>query len=173
MGKTKTIETAPWNTLLDGSELHILSAGFSRDNEFGLGIKNEKYYEVENSHFKNPTFTQLVVRVFSEKLEAVYQIHFFDVGAFRVLDEHGLQEMMEPLGKTDTFPTFRVRHHGWTEESPLSFHMGTEKGWSYVVMTGWDCVEVLTQSEPRIVFESKVEPKLGSLPNPILDARKH
>jgi len=173
MTKSKNIEIADWNTLLDGSELHILSAGFSRDNEWGLGIKNEKYYEVENTHFKNPPFTELVVRVFSEKLEAVYQIQFYDVGAFRILDEHGIQEIIEACGKTTTYPTLRVRQHGWSKESPLSFHMGTEEGWSYVIMTGWDCVEVLSQTEPRIVFESKVEPQKGLLPNPILDDFRH
>lgn len=115
----------------------------------------------------------MVVRVFSVKLEAVYQIHFYDVGAFRVLDEHGLQEMIEALRENDSFPTFRARHHGWSLESPLSFHMGTEEGWSYVIMTGWDCVEVLSQSEPQIVLESKLEPKAGSLPDPILDMLRH
>jgi len=69
-----------------------------------------------------------VVRVFSEKLEAVYQFHFYNVGAFRVLDEHGMQEIIEALQETNTYPTLRVRHHGWSKESPLSFHMGTEDG---------------------------------------------
>jgi len=173
MSKLKTIEIADWNTLLDGSELHILSAGFSRDNEWGLGIKNEKYYEADNTHFHNPDFTHLVVRVFSETLEAIYQFHFYNVGAFRILDEHGMQEIIEALEATNTYPTFRVRHHGWSKESPLSFHMGTEGGWAYVIMTGWDCVEVLSINEPRVVFESQVEPQEGPLPNPFLDAAKH
>lgn len=39
--------------------------------------------------------------------------------------------------------TFRVRNHGWTEESPLSFMHERVGGWSYVIATDGQCVEML------------------------------
>ncbi len=39
--------------------------------------------------------------------------------------------------------TFKVRNHGWTEESPLSFVHGRVGGWSYVIATDDQCVEML------------------------------
>lgn len=167
------IELAAWSTPLLEKEIYILSAGYSKENEFGLGIKREKHYLIENSHFQNPAFIELLVRVFCVDTEEVYQIRFYDVGGFRILDEHGLQEIIKS-GQDETywptFPTFRVRHHGWSSESPLSFDMGTNDGWSYMIMTGWDCVEVLTGTEPKVILESKVESYKGHMPNPILDS---
>jgi len=173
MDEEKNIELAAWSTPLLGKEVYILSAGYSKDNEWGLGIKREKHYLIENSHFQNPSFTELLVRVFCVDSEEVYQIRFYNVGGFRVLDEHGLQEIIKSgQDETDwpTFPTFRVRHHGWSSESPASFHMGTNDGWAYMIMTGWDCVEVLTISEPKVSLESKVESHTGPLANPLMDS---
>jgi len=173
MDTAKNIELGEWSTPLLGKEIHILSAGYSKENEFGLGLRREKHYLIENSHFQNPTFTDLLVRVFCVDSEEVYQIQFSNVGGFRILDEHGLQEVFSAREKKThwpTFPTFRLRHHGWTKESPASFHMGTNDGWSYMVMTGWDCVEVLTIDEPRVTIESKVESHAGPLSNPILNS---
>lgn len=173
MDAGKNIELADWSTPLLMKEIYILSAGYSKENEFGFGIKREKHYLIENTHFQNPAFTELLVRVFCVDTEEVYQIRFYDVGGFRVLDEHGLQEIINSgQGEIDwpTFPTFRVRHHGWSNESPLSFYMGTNDGWSYMIMTGWDCVEVLTSSEPKVTLESKVTSHRGPLANHILDS---
>ncbi len=77
---------------------------------------------------------------------------FADVEAFRVLDEGGLTQLWAASsdkarpGRT----TFRVRGHKWTSESEIVFHLGTSEGWSYVIATGDDCIEVLTRSEPLI-----------------------
>ena len=169
MNEAKKIEFGDWSTPLLGKEIYILSVGYSRDNEFGLGIKTDKHYLIRNSHFQNSAFTDLLVRVFCVESEEVYQIQFYNVGGFRVLDEHGLQEIIasnEIETKWPTFPTFRVRHHGWTNESPISFHMGTTDGWSHMIMTGWDCVEVLTLDEPKVTLESKVKSRTGPLLNP-------
>ena len=171
MDSEKHIEIADWTTPLLRKEIFILSAGYSKNNEFGLGVKQEKHYLIENPHFQNPACTELLVRVFCLDSEEVYKIQFYDVGGFRILDEHGLQEIIETGQNIDwpTFPTFRVRHHGWSNESSLSFCMGTNDGWSYMIMTGWDCVEVLTSSEPKVTLESKVECHKGALSNSVLD----
>jgi len=39
-----------------------------------------------------------------------------------------------------------------------------------MIMTGWDCVEVLTSSEPKITLERKVECLIGTLANPLLNS---
>ena len=172
MDLEKNIEFADWITPFLKKEIYILSAAYSKNNEFGLGIKREKHYLIENSHFQNPAFTDLLVRVFCVDSEEVYRIQFDNVGGFRILDEHGLQGIIAAgQDKTEwpSFPTFRVRHNCWSSESPLSFHMGTTDGWSYMIMTGWDCVEVLTSTEPIVTLECKVESHTGPLSNPILD----
>jgi hypothetical protein len=77
---------------------------------------------------------------------------FAEVEAFRVLDEGGLTQLWAASaenarpGRT----TFRVRGHKWTSESEIVFHLGTSEGWSYVIATGDDCIEVLTRTEPLI-----------------------
>jgi hypothetical protein len=76
---------------------------------------------------------------------------FADVGAFRVLDEHGLLELWDPAIRRPAFTTFRVRNHLWSKESEISFLYFTKDRWSYMIATVGDCLEVLTQTEPRIV----------------------
>jgi hypothetical protein len=74
-----------------------------------------------------------------------------DVIAFRVLDEHGLDEFWEKtteLGGRPGRTTFRVRNHLWTKESPLSF-LGTD-GWSFVLVTNSDCIEVVCKAPPVV-----------------------
>lgn len=173
MDERNNIEVADWPTPFCGKEVWILSAGYSKDNEFGLGIKEEKHYLIGNPHFQNPAGTELLVRVFCLDSEEVYRIQFHDVGGFRILDEHGLLEVWDHLNKDETdwptYPTLRICHHGWSRESPLSFHMGTSDGWSYMIVTGWDCVEVLTTTEPTVTLESKVESHTGPLDKPKLN----
>ena len=77
---------------------------------------------------------------------------FIEVVAFRLLDEGGLTELWaaEDNQPRPAFATFRVRGHGWSRESPIPFIHGTDHGWSFVIATITDCVEVLTRSEPRV-----------------------
>lgn len=161
----ETVELCDWETVISGKEACILSVGFSRDNEFGLGIERSHHYKIPNPHFQNPHYTELLIRVFFLETEEVYKIKCSNVGAFRVLDEHGLHEIIKDLKKVTTVPTLKSRNHGWAKESPLSFFMGCDAGWSFLIMTGWDCVEVLTSSEPIIELEKNVERQDGVLPN--------
>lgn len=165
------IQLCDWETILSGKETYILSVGFSRENEFGLGIENSHFYTIPNSHFQNPFFTELLVRVFVPETEEVYRIKFSNVGAFRVIDEHGLQEIIQEiyLQKVTTVPTIKSRNHGWVKESPASFFMGCKDGWSFLIITGWDCLEVLTVSEPVFELEGKAIKQDGTLPNELLN----
>jgi hypothetical protein len=84
---------------------------------------------------------------------------FQQVSAFRVLDEHGLMEFWGETTRQGGMPaqsTFRVRNHGWTKESMLSF-LPTD-GWSYVVATDFDCVEIVSANPPLVTLEPGGEP---------------
>ncbi|RYE86900.1 MAG: hypothetical protein EOP19_05665 [Hyphomicrobiales bacterium] len=120
------VEFAPWPTVVANDDVELLEL---------------KYEAVER------------------RLEAVLQrgggrivARFSDVEAFRVLDEGGLTQLWAASEDTPrpTHTTFRVRGHRWTAESEIIFHLGTSDGWSYVIATGDDCIEVLTRAEPLV-----------------------
>lgn len=83
-----------------------------------------------------------------------YLVSFEAASAFRVLDEHGLQELWEKTSEFGGRPgasTFRVRNHSWTKESPITFL--ASEGWSYVVATDFDCIEIVSAEAPLITRE--------------------
>lgn len=83
---------------------------------------------------------------------AGYLVSFKAVSAFRVLDEHGLQELWEKtseLGGRPAASTFKVRNHAWTKESPITFV--ASDGWSYILATDFDCIEIVSVDAPSIV----------------------
>lgn len=80
---------------------------------------------------------------------------FDTVSAFRVLDEHGLTQLWEKTAELGGRPgqtTFKVRNHLWTEESLISF-LGAQDGWSFVIASDWDCVEIVALTPPTILEE--------------------
>ena len=87
--------------------------------------------------------------------EPIYRLRFGDVAAFRVLDEGGLLGLwaQTPAMGRPGDSTFRVRNHLWTSESILSFIHGTEDGWSFVIATDGECVEILAPNPPTITLE--------------------
>jgi hypothetical protein len=54
------------------------------------------------------------------------------------------------LGGRPGQTTFRVRNHDWSKEGLLPWLHGTEEGWSYVIATSGDCVEVVSSDPPVI-----------------------
>ena len=93
----------------------------------------------------------------SQAPNPIYLLEFEEVAAFRVLDEGGLLDMWvsrsSPSQSADS--TFRVRNHPWTEESFSSFVSGTDDGWSFVIATHDDCVEILARNPPKITLEGE------------------
>jgi hypothetical protein len=78
-----------------------------------------------------------------------------------VLDEHGLTEVAV-AHNIATRPaidrtTFAVRNHGWERESPLSF-IHPAGIWSWLVVTGGLCLEIVSCEEPGVEFLRFVEP---------------
>ena len=86
--------------------------------------------------------------------EPLYSIRFDEVDAFRVFDERGLPGL--PAQTSDTGDsTFRVRNLPWSEESFLSFWQGTVDGWSFMIATEADCVEILARNPPKITLSGE------------------
>jgi hypothetical protein len=78
----------------------------------------------------------------------------------RLLDEGGLLEFWEKtkeLGGRPGKTTFRVRNHAWTDESFVSF-LATNDGWSFVIASDNECLEVLSANPPTITEEVDAAP---------------
>jgi len=145
------MEMKPWDTPINQGELSVLAVNYGRD-DWGLSCEQGSYVHQMPHQSSSHTLT---ITVFHLLTESIYELRFEHVGAYRVLDEHGLLDMWSH--KTDvTGNCFKVRNHAWAEESPVSFMTNTIDGWSYMISTDWDCVEVLTEADPDIVFIEKL-----------------
>ncbi|HAJ90599.1 MAG TPA: hypothetical protein DCM27_06255 [Rhodospirillaceae bacterium] len=90
----------------------------------------------------------------SQDIPIKWLVRFENVYAYRVLDEHGLGELWNAAQcagiKLNT--AFRVSHHGWHTESPLSFIFGAYEGveGSFMLKSDWECVEIICAYAPHI-----------------------
>ena len=101
--------------------------------------------------------TQLVARIYVPERGATYRLVFPTIAAMRLLDECGLLEFWqktEELGGRPGQTSFRVRNHAWAHESVLSFL--PSNGWSFVIATEDDCLEVVSQIAPTITEEQDI-----------------
>ena len=96
----------------------------------------------------------LIARVFHENSESLFEVVYKLVNGFRLLDEHGLPEILNDSRPMSN--TFRVKNHGWHKESPLTFFMGNDNEWSHLIVTNQECLEVVCQHSPDIRFLGKV-----------------
>jgi hypothetical protein len=123
---------APWPTPFANDAVDVVDVSFSRNE-----------------------LNDLVLRVEVREDRSIYKVVFDHVSAFRVLDEHGLTEIWNKtseFGGRPTATTFRVRNNLWSKESQLSFL--SSDGWSYIIATDWDCVEIVSNSEPAVGLET-------------------
>ena len=110
-------------------------------------------YEIKgNEKLEN---INLIARVFHLKSEMLYEISFGIVNAYRCLDEHGLTDVWS--SNPPKVNTFKIKGHGWHKESPLSFFMGSDSEWSFLLVTGDECLEVICRGEPKIRAVEKIE----------------
>jgi len=145
------MEIGVWLTPFGDGDLHIINTKWG-SSDWSIEYADGKRYELKNE-FQTGN-SDLIVTVFHIDTESVFEIIFDDVGAYRLLDEHGLTELWES-GKVKS-NCFKVKEHGWSQESPLSFFMHSKDGWSYLISTEDECVEVVSTSEPQIVLKQKV-----------------
>jgi len=153
-----TFEFARWETPFENTDVEVMEIAWGGGP---LWHEDHKPQWAGRSLFKSPFDTRLtlVVRVHESNADEpgypndpLYFVTFQDVSAFRVLDEGGLLEFWrqtESLGRSGG-TTFRVRNHQWSRESLLAFLPGDEDGWSYVIATGGECVEVVARDTPEI-----------------------
>ncbi|WP_409425120.1 MULTISPECIES: hypothetical protein [unclassified Pseudoalteromonas] len=145
------MEIDDWTTPFGKGDLFIINTKWGA-SERSIEYANGKRYEFKNE-FQSGS-ADLIVTVFHTDSEIVFEITFDNVGGYRLLDEHGLTELWES-GEINN-NCFKVRDHGWSKESPLSFFMHTNDGWSYLISTADECAEVISTKEPKIVFKQKV-----------------
>jgi hypothetical protein len=98
--------------------------------------------------------SELVARIRARDANTTYRVAFRTIAAVRLLDEGGLLEFWQKtadLGGRPGRTTFRVRNHAWTRESVLSFLVSD--GWSFVIASDTECLEVVSVSVPTITAE--------------------
>ncbi|KTE24362.1 MULTISPECIES: hypothetical protein [unclassified Sphingopyxis] len=103
---------------------------------------------------------KLAIKLFSYTKSRVFEVLFYDVTAYRVLDEHGLCDLW-PLDRPNR-AMFKVGGHGWTKESPISFAFGGDESW--MIATDWDCVEIISTSQPIVRDLAPVEREIVDEP---------
>jgi hypothetical protein len=147
----RAFEFSAWQTPFENSPVSVLEVAFGRSRLWPEGREPT----VKQPLLGAPQSAELVIRVHVHGEASTYRLSFDTVSAFRVLDEHGLMQLWhktEELGGRPGQTTFRVRNHLWSEESPLSF-LGAQDGWSFVIATDDDCIEIVARTQPEIELE--------------------
>ena len=156
------VEFSDWETPFQNDEISILGVQYlgggldMKDYRAGFGFAAEDRWDMAGY--------ELIVHLCSWRRDEpwsasstakIYALSFKWIGGFRVLDEVGLLELWEATAKSGGRPahsTFRVRNHLWSRESPVPFLAVASDGWSFVVASGWDCIEVIARMEPEITL---------------------
>ncbi|ABV38301.1 hypothetical protein Ssed_3697 [Shewanella sediminis HAW-EB3] len=141
-----------WDTPFNEGELFLVNATWGGD-EWSVSYPDGKTYRLPM-----PTGSKeiLTLTLFHLETEAIYELRFQSASAFRVLDEGGLLDIWSE--KQTNHNCFKVKGHGWSEGSPVSFAMGSDDGFSYCISTDDDCVEVVCDQPPEIFFKQKLLP---------------
>jgi hypothetical protein len=103
--------------------------------------------------------SELVARVLARDADTIYRLVFPKIAAMPLLDEGGLLEFWQKtteLGGRPGRTTFRVRNHAWTHESVVSFL--ASDGWSFVIASADECLEVVSVTAPTITEEQDSAP---------------
>jgi hypothetical protein len=127
-----------------------LTAGGVEFAAWATGVENDDLRLISLSLTTERTLT---VVFFSSDKDRNVRFTFQDARAFRVVDEGGLLELWAASNSTPrpAQTTFLVRGHAWQAESPLAwFHGSDDTGYSYLVATDWDCLEVVVSEPPAI-----------------------
>lgn len=149
------IEFAEWPTIIENDALHLLDVIYKNGSETFTFTDPAADIVIPPERQMEDT---LVARFFSFEQNAIFRISC-SPGAYRVLDEHGLVQLWEASARQGGRPastTFKVRNHGWSRESHLSFAMGATDGYSYLVLTAWDCLELICGAPPTVTKERDV-----------------
>ena len=157
-----SFEFGRWETPFENTDVELMEIAWGGGP---LWRKEHRRGWARRSLLKSPYDARLTVLVRIHETNAdesgyvadpLYRVSFVDVAAFRVLDEGGLSDFWhhtKVLGGRPGQSTFRVRNHDWFKESLLPWIHGSQDGWSFVVATTGDCIEVVALEPPEIAPE--------------------
>ena len=143
------IEFAPWPTAVENDELWLVTLRYGDASQKVDFVSDG--FSLQLAEGAAPERGVLEATFFSREKRAAIVFTFTHVSAFRVLDEHGLTDMWLASSKEErpAHTTFKVKGHKWQEESFLTWFMSSCE-FSFMIATGWDCLEVVSASEPTI-----------------------
>tara|TARA_A200000159_G_scaffold160554_1_gene180890 strand:- start:43 stop:537 length:495 start_codon:yes stop_codon:yes gene_type:complete len=147
LGSKMEFET--WESPFEEGTAWIIDVSWSIDKWSLTKSSGAKVEILGNPKHKD---IDLIARVFHEETEALYELAFETVNAYRLLDEHGLLYLWS--SERPKKNTFKLKGHPWHKESPLSFAMGNNQEWSHMLVTNDECLEVICSESPKI---TKVE----------------
>lgn len=143
-------EFAEWHTPFENADLLVLEIAYAP--ELALAESEPECFDA--SLFRQRDSKALTIRLYDNATAKIYRVRFASVWAFRVLEDHGLMEIWAETKKRGGRPahaTFLIRNHLWTKESPFTFVHSD--GWSYMIATQEDCVEIVSAQPPDIFEE--------------------
>lgn len=146
-------EFGQWRTPFENTRVEVLEVAFAPPRPWPDAAAPD--YR-DRSLLRAPGDSDLTARVYSYDTNSIYRVVFEHISAFRLLDEGGLLqfwEKTEALGGRPAKTTFKVRNHLWAEESFVSFFLGTNDGWSFIIASDNECLEVLSAKEPVVSHE--------------------
>lgn len=144
------VEFAAWSTAVENDELFLLNVAYSASSYVDFLSEGIRINYPEPSP---QGVSALTAKFISKEKRSGVNFKFRNVSAFRVLDEHGLTELWQSSSEKPrpARSTFQVRGHSWQAESPLIWYMRPGSNYfSYMIATGWECLEVICSSEPTI-----------------------
>lgn len=145
------MEVKDWNTPFSEGTIYIVDLSWN-GKHFSVKYPDGSGYDLEGS--KRHSDYQLIISVFHEESESLYDVMFEAVSGFRLLDEGGLLELWTQGTK---FPNSAlIKGHLWSKESPLTFISGFEDEWSHLIATSDECAEIVSDQHPEIRFIEKI-----------------
>jgi len=120
------IEFKKWSTPFEFGNIHIIDVIFGNGGFDMYLAEGPVSFSLPANDLRD--YQALTIRLFNIMDRTVYRVEFIQVEAYRVLDEHGLQDLWTNEGRKALrsdegfYPqSCRVKGHGWNEESIFSF----------------------------------------------------
>lgn len=149
-------EFSQWQTPFENSKIAVLEVAYHSDISLPDQYQSGHQYR---SLLRSSQEAKLEIRLYAYDENRIFRVSFDTVSAFRVLDEHGLIQLWEKTAELGGRPgqtTFKARNHLWSEESLISF-LGAQDGWSFVIASDGDCIEIVARAPPKILAESALD----------------
>ncbi|MCG9656861.1 hypothetical protein VME0621_03071 [Vibrio mediterranei] len=151
------MEVKEWDTPFSEGTIYIVDLSWN-GRHFSVTYPDGSGYELKGSE-RHKDYA-LIVSVFHEETETLYDVMFETVSGFRLLDEGGLLELWAVGEK---FPNCAlIKGHQWSKESPITFISGYEDEWSHLMATSDECVEIVSHKHPDIKLVGKSSKRIAT-----------